>query len=228
MSRKRSTHVRGRVKRSTLVMVGSGILAVAVVAFALKDEAIEQWFVWKLQSEKGDEKASAAWEMRHTERAIQALIAALRDDNAKVRQMSAAALGRIGSESAAPDLIEALSDDDLTVQIYVIGALERIGKRLDLTIPALEAVLSHSHSEVRGRAARTLGTFGERAGEVVPSLTKLLLLDEDFTVRKRAATALGNIGSPASSAAPALTQAAKIENRFLQEAASAALKKLGE
>ena len=225
--RLRSIRAQGRVRRSTLV-VGSGILAVAIAVLALKDKAIEQWLVWKLESETGEQKASVAWEMRHTESAVPALIAALHDDNAQVRHMSAAALGRIGAESAVPHLIGALSDEDRTVQIYAIGALRRIDKRLDLVIPAFKAAFSDAHSEVRGRAARALGRFGARASETVPSLIKLLLTDNDGTVRKRAATALGNIGPAAESAIPALTKAAKIDDRFLGEAASASLKKLGK
>jgi len=74
-------------------------------------------------------------------------------------------------------------------------------------VPALIELLSDENTEVRKRAASTLGKLKKRAPEVVPALI-ILLGDEVPNNRWHAAYSLGGCGKDATAALPALEKLA--------------------
>jgi hypothetical protein len=122
------------------------------------------------------------------ERAVEPLIAALKDGDSRVRSNAAIALGEIGDTRAVEPLIAALKDGDSSVRSNAAIALGVIG---DPRVEPLIAALKDEDSWVRGYAAIALGEIGD-ARAVEPLIAALK--DEDSSVRRYAAEALGVIG----------------------------------
>ncbi|MDB9412051.1 HEAT repeat domain-containing protein [Microcystis aeruginosa CS-567/02] len=122
------------------------------------------------------------------ERTVEPLIAALGDENRRVRYEVAWALGNIGSERAVEPLITALGDEDEDVRYRAAEALGKIG--LERAVELLITALGDEDRYVRNSAAEALGKIGsERAVE--PLITAL----ENKWIGTTAVEALGKIGS---------------------------------
>ena len=123
--------------------------------------------------------------------AVPALVAVLKDDDAKVRRRATYALGRIGpaADAAIPDLVAAIKDATVEVRRVAVSALGRIGPAADAAIPDLVAALSDDDAKTQKSAAFALGRIG-RGRPAVPALVAALK-DEDSWVRQSAAFALG-------------------------------------
>src|SRR6476620_7927175 len=67
------------------------------------------------------------------EGAVDALVGALKDNDAGVRRQAAAALGEIGNARAVAGLMEALKDADADVRGHALSALGDIGDRRAVT-----------------------------------------------------------------------------------------------
>lgn len=88
------------------------------------------------------------------EKAVEPLIAALKDEDACVRFLAAGALGDIGDERAVEPLIAALSDEHSYVREYAAEALGKIGD--ERAIEPLTAALNDEEEDVRMKATEAL------------------------------------------------------------------------
>jgi HEAT repeat protein len=133
-----------------------------------------------------------------------------RDGDARVREMTAWALGQVEQKEGIAALQRALREDaDDAVRETAAWALAQIEDRTALD--ALGAALSDRSSRVRGTAAWAIGQLADDddvRGRAPAGLTRLLR-DESEDVRRKAAWALGNVGDAAS--VPAIREAMKAE-----------------
>ena len=138
---------------------------------------------------------------------IKALGEALRSPDVQQRTRAAMALAMAGpaAKEALAELTLAVEDRNLNIRYWAASALRNIGPEAKSAVPAL---------------TRVLATFPGG----VPELEGPLRYYAD--ARALAAEALGSIGKGASAAIPALEAAAREENAFVREAASAALQKI--
>ncbi|PWH12861.1 MAG: hypothetical protein DDG58_14935 [Ardenticatenia bacterium] len=80
--------------------------------------------------------------------------AALRDEDADVREAAAQALGKLGDAQAVPTLSAALRDENADVRRVAAQALVQIGAQ---AVPALSAALRDKNADVCEAAAQALG-----------------------------------------------------------------------
>jgi HEAT repeat protein len=153
-------------------------------------------------------------------KAIEPLIAALRDPFFSVRNAAANALKRLGWH---PD------KNEIGANYWV--STEDWEKCLDIgglaILPLVETMLTHYSEYTRMNAATTLGKIG--SSQAVKPLIFVLLNDKVFDVRMHAAEALGQIGD-VDALAPLLSILQVGENPdmyFAREAAAIALGKIG-
>jgi HEAT repeat protein len=118
-------------------------------------------------------------------RAVEPLIAALRDEDSSVRCEAAKALARLGDTRAIEPLIVALRDEDSGVRREAAEALARLGD--PHAIEPLIAALRDEDSGVRCETAWVLGKLDDPR-TVEPLIAALR--DEDWEVRQAAAEAL--------------------------------------
>src|SRR3989441_5626388 len=143
-------------------------------------------------------------------RAVDPLIAALRDRDGSVRTIAAEALGRIGDPKATKGLMALFKDTSKLVRVAATIALTQIGEP---TVAPLIEGLKDENFQVRLHSVQALGGITSdyptgrswlRDSRPVPPLIALLK-DKDRAVREDAAIALGMIGD--RSAVPALIEA---------------------
>ncbi len=146
-------------------------------------------------------------------RAVEPLIAALRDDG--VRMAAIEALGQIRDPRAVEPLAAALNDREYSCREAAAEALGKIGD--PRAIEPLVAALRHTASP----AAAALAQIGDP--RVVEPLIAALG-DKDRDVRKVAATVLGSIGD-ARAVEPLIAALSEI---FLRETAARALGQIGD
>jgi len=150
------------------------------------------------------------------------LIAALDDDDGKVRLLAAESLGKIGDKRAVEPLLEKLPYEEDGVQRYILGSLGKIGDARALE-PMMGFLENDDVAEVRASAAYGLGELGDAAA--TDSLVRALG-DDDQWVRLEACGALRKL--KATSAASALRRVAESdENEQVRSAAKKALKAIG-
>lgn len=207
-----------------------GLLTLAGAGFALKDKALEEWYIWELESENQEVRKNAAeklGEMRAV-RAIPRLMELCPEDkeySEKRAQRETTyimdALVKIG-KPAVPALVRKLQYGRIPWCAWSARyALGRIGSP---AIPALIAALRDEDEYTRHNAALTLGELplGPLAKDAVPALMETLA-DENLSVRRVAADALGYIGDVIG--APALSAMLKDDNKLLRYSAAWALSK---
>jgi HEAT repeat protein len=120
--------------------------------------------------------------------ALDALIAALRDDAWQVREEAATTLGKLRASAARAPLVAALDDAYWQVRLRAARAL---GKLHDTqAAPAIAALLAHPISNLRKEAALALGELGTPAS--LPALRDALE-DRDPDVRKAVRIAINQI-----------------------------------
>jgi HEAT repeat protein len=159
--------------------------------------------------------ASALGQIRDA-RAVEPLIAALKDQDRAVRRAAAGALVQIGARAVEP-LIAALRDDYWAVRRAAAEALGQIGDA-----PAVEpliAALKDSAGAVRRAAAEALGQIGD-APAVEPLIAALMDQGYNHSVYQAAAGALVQIGAPA---VEPLIAALKDQDRAVRKAAAKVL-----
>lgn len=126
-----------------------------------------------------DRRADAAYVLGQMgdRRALDPLIAALRDEDTVVRTEAAAALGGLADRRAVPPLIRALYDAQWEVRS---NAALSLGALADPTaIPPLIQLLDDPSAEVRFWTARTLGDL--LAADALPALCRLAAGDAGVT-----------------------------------------------
>lgn len=188
------------------------------------------WTLQELKSSNVETRLRAARKLGTTrdQRAIEALILALKDREFLVRHAAEEALNAIDpnwlrsstARSAVPAFIAALTEQDREVRksaAYVLGTICDL-KASD----ALIARLADHDRDVRKAAAESLGMM--RSKKAVPALVSVLG-DSDSDVRKSATYALWNIGD--ERAIQPLIGELNDPNRAVREAAAEALQALG-
>ncbi len=140
-------------------------------------------------SELGRVRAARRLGERRSPLGIPALIDALRDPSATVREAAASALGRIGTADAAAPLARVLTDPELGLQSPAARALGQIG-----STESLQALLANLR-RLDPRALRHTVDALARIGDSAAILPLICLLDEhpDPQLRQRIATALSRI-----------------------------------
>ncbi len=161
-----------------------------------------------------------------TDRAIDPLSSALRDEVADVRLSAARALGEMGrfARNAIPPLVGSLQDADPRVRSAAAGAIGEIGP--GQAVPSLVACLRDETATVRAAAVRSLGELGQGAKDAIAELI-LRLDDNDRDVREATVLALGKIGPAAADAVPALQRALEDEFWGVHQNAPTALGQIG-
>ncbi len=159
--------------------------------------------------------------------AVPKLQEALGNDDARMRQGAAIALGEIGkpAKDAGAKLAEvAANDQDLGVRNAALGAVVKVGVDPAQTLPLLEKGLRSGDEKLRHTAVNGLASI-RPASAAVDALQKMLA-ENDPAVQQRAAHALGRLASRAASAAPALVACA--EANPAESAFPEALAQIGE
>jgi hypothetical protein len=163
--------------------------------------------------------AGALGQMRDP-RAVQPLIAALKDSDRHVPETAAEALVKIGTPAVEP-LIVALKDSDSNVRRLAAGALGQIGDAR--AVEPLIAALTDSNWELRQAAARALEQIGDaRSFEPLVAALK----DSNEFVRKEAAEGLAKIGD--ARAVEPLIATLKDSYRWVRKAAAGALGQIAD
>ena len=107
--------------------------------------------------------------------AVDALIACLADDSARVRSSAADALAKIGDPRAGAALLRsaALPDPDAGARRMQVAALGAVGHQP--AVPLLTALLGDADPSLRGSAAWSLGAL--RAASAEPALRQALQVE---------------------------------------------------
>jgi HEAT repeat protein len=176
--------------------------------------------------------------------AVELLIDALKNKDAKIRQGAASTLGQIGDKRAVEAILTTLQDEDGAVRASAASALGQIGDTG--AIEALLTTLQDEDSAVRARAAHSLDKLGWKPGEGIndigywiakreweqcvalgrPAVPPLIACfqDKDKSIRDAVSEALGQIGAPAIEA---LIAALENEEPRVRQAARKALAHTG-
>lgn len=166
--------------------------ACACGTLALKGDFMLWWTLWKLKGQlksgNADKRHSAVSRLRElrNEKAVELLIAALRDSSGSIREKAAEGLGKIGDTRAVEPLIGLLGDSDYSVRNKAAIALGKIGDKR--AVEPLITTLKDSHAFARVGAKEALGTIGD--AKAVEPLIAMLKEHKD----SGAAEALGRIG----------------------------------
>jgi HEAT repeat protein len=123
-------------------------------------------------------------------RAVEQLIAVLKDKTANVRMNAAYGLGALKDTRALQPLIESLKDAEWNVRSAAVWALGRIENR-DAVQPILDALNNDESWDVRKSAVGALAELSNL--QAVPQLISVLKNDKDFRIRQAAAHALGDL-----------------------------------
>jgi HEAT repeat protein len=157
--------------------------------------------------------------------AIDALIDCLDDDLEPARKDAAYGLSAVGLEAESA-LIAACADAAESRRGYAAFALGEMGAHVGLEAAAAVAGLAADASEfVRRNAADALATMTAHADHAVPALTTLLG-DESSQVCFDAAYGLAHHGAAVEPALEALVAALEHENRYVRNHSVEALKRI--
>ncbi len=152
------------------------------------------------------------------EKALKALVEALRDSEPSVREQAVSLLGRMRYEPAIDQYIElALNDEVAEVRERAAWALGMV--RSSKAAEVLSRVLQDPDPDVREQAAWALGMLQDESS--VDALGNALIEDDDADVREQAAWALGMIRD--SRSLDALAKALTDEDPDVREQAAWAL-----
>lgn len=129
--------------------------------------------------------------------AMPALVAAVDDDDAKVREAAAQAVGQMGPE-ALPALVRMLDHDDKYVRRHAVWAMGKLGPLARPALRDLGAALKDADPRAASGAAQALGNLGTDGAEAVPLLAEAMR-GTNIVLCRLAAKALSQIGPPALS-----------------------------
>jgi hypothetical protein len=127
--------------------------------------------------------------------AMPALVAALNDEESKVRESAAGPIGLMGPD-ALPMLIEMLEHGDKYVRRHAVWALGKLGPLARPALHDLCRALKDSDPRTASGAAQSLGSLGIDAADAVPALAEAMR-GTNIVLCRLAAKALSQIGSPA-------------------------------
>jgi len=129
--------------------------------------------------------------------AMPALVAALQDDDGKVREAAAQALGNMGPE-ALPTLTGMLGHRDKYVRRNAVWAMGKLGPLAKPALDDLCRVLKDADPRTASGAAQALGNMGADGADAVPALAEAMR-GTNIVLCRLAAKALSQIGTPALS-----------------------------
>jgi hypothetical protein len=162
---------------------------------AASPEALNDFVARVLRDElfaKPEEVLTEVFAGARDQRALNALLAALRNQSWFVKMRAAVLLGRLGNAGAAPALdAAARSDEDEDVREEALVSLARLEP--DKALPDLLRGLEDEDSWVRERMATLLGDLGDR--RAVPALLKAMR-DKDEDVALAAANSVETLVKP--------------------------------
>lgn len=169
------------------------------------------------------------------DQALPIFLVRLTDEDWRVRQAAAEALGHLGAAAsaagAAPALAKALADNSWKVRVAARNALEIVCAAKGLLSPAvagagaaveLVPLLSHEDWWVRHSAVGALAHVGGMAAAGAPELIHALG-DHDAKVRHMAVEALGLLGLPAAGAFLEIAERLEDRRPEVRDAAKIAL-----
>jgi HEAT repeat protein len=182
------------------------IVAVLVYVLVADDRSVED-YLEDIQTSRGNRRWQSAFELSkhlvaadrvpHSEAFIARMIdlfddETLKQDDPRVRQYLALAMGRSGLREFYAPLAKALSEsseDELTAYIQALGMLQR-----DEAAAAIEAHLGHADARIRLASVIALGNIG--ADSSIPLLREMLT-DKEPNVTWDASIALTKFSDPA-------------------------------
>jgi len=178
--------------------------------------------------------------------AVDGLCGMLNDSDRDVRESAIVSLGKIGDRRAIQFLVPMLFDPETVLRVSATASLRRIDRKwekdesIQLILPQLKAALDHQDYWVKHSAVKLFQQLGidpdsvgvetdsvpETTVEAAPehpafSILADLLFDLDRDLRLAAADAFGRLRD--RNAQPILAAAVHDEDRFVQQAAQAAL-----
>lgn len=127
--------------------------------------------------------------------ALPALVGTLGDDDAKVREAVAQAVGAMGAD-ALPSLRRMLLHDDKYVRRHAVWALGRLGTAARAALGDLCRSLKDADPRTASGAAQALGNMGCEGAGAIPALTEAMR-GTNIVLCRLAAKALSQIGPPA-------------------------------
>lgn len=127
--------------------------------------------------------------------AMPALVTALEDDEGKVRESAAHAIGLMGPE-ALPTLIEMLRHDDKYVRRHAVWALGKLGPLARSALQDLCQALKDADPRTASGAAQSLGSLGTDGADAVLALAEAMR-GTNIVLCRLASKALSQIGTPA-------------------------------
>ena len=157
---------------------------------------------------------------------VTALLRALGDREASVRQNAAIALGAVARKaptSAVPQLIQALDKGSLRIRWGAVQALGRAGAPALEAFPALLRVLAVKHTGVRKDAVAALVALSKTDRAAADPMLVKALDSKALEVRQGAAQALAALGSVPPQAVPALLRGMADRDAGLRRSAVQAL-----
>jgi HEAT repeat protein len=127
--------------------------------------------------------------------ALPTLVGLLRDDDAKVREAAAHAVGQMGPE-ALPALSGMLAHNDKYVRRNAVWAMGKLGPQAKGALAALCRGLGDADPRTASGAAQALGNMRSEAADAVPALTEAMR-GTNIVLCRLAAKALSQVGEPA-------------------------------
>ncbi len=139
----------------------------------VRDELLR---VWREGFRKQQEEALRALSLRPDRETADFFLRALKDEDGRVRERAAAALGQLGAadERVLPALLEALKDEHFWVQERAAEALGQLGVADERVLRALLEALKDEGEWVRARAAEALGRLGAADERALQALLEAL------------------------------------------------------
>ncbi len=148
-------------------------------------DRIDQFRLIDFQASLGQEKE-----------AISKLLSLLGDQDFRIRDYAAEALGKLGNGSSevVNSLLSLMNDEEWDVAINAAEALGKLGNSSSEVVNSLLSLLENKEWDVCSGIAKALGQLGNSSPEVVNGLLSLLDCERAY-VRASAAEALSQLGN---------------------------------
>ena len=228
----------GKSKHLTHLTIALGVLVLLVAGYAFKDKAVEQWYLWKLESEDEETRKAAAKKLGdmgclraipclllqierslplwgppcalHRDQPIRKSYQKCRDRDWE-KNRAGKALAKIGTP-AIPAMIASLKPDP-HLTAWVKEVFVRMGAK---GLPVLLQAMKSRQWHVRSQIACVLGDFEPVSEDVLEALRKALH-DHNDNVRLSAMFSLGAVGPGAKESVPELVEVVLVSNGLVQQ-----------
>lgn len=127
--------------------------------------------------------------------AMPALMNLMADEDAKVRESAAQAVGQMGPD-ALPALCAMLTHEDKYVRRHTVWAMGKLGPLAQPALPDLREALKDPDPRTASGAAQAIGNMGAEGAEGVPALAEAMR-GTNIVLCRLAAKALSQVGLPA-------------------------------